>query len=112
MEIIDRYFTCRQSASAMLCKVSYCSPCVCCLINREDCPSDDEMIARLSAMGFSVEMVAQALALEQGDVDSALNLLLTSPERCVECVGAHLLYLHVHRLASPVDWSTCGVLGA
>ena len=31
-------------------------------------------------MGFSVEMAKEALTLEHGDIDSALNLLLTNPE--------------------------------
>ena len=40
----------------------------------------DEAIAKLAEMGFSVETASQALRT-QGDVCSALNALLTNPER-------------------------------
>jgi poly [ADP-ribose] polymerase 6/8 len=47
---------------------------------RHSCPASDMTIARLVDMGFSIEMAKEALTLENGDIDSALSLLLTNPE--------------------------------
>ena len=47
------------------------------------CGADDEALAQMMEMGFSSEISRNALIITHGNIEEAINLLMTNPERWV-----------------------------
>ncbi len=59
---------------------------------------DDLSLAKIIDMGFSMDMARNALVITRGQLEEALNLLISSPDRSVPLNMDKILFYFKHLL--------------